>query len=417
MNKQIVAGSVAAVLALSVQMPTVADERKMALQEVIVTARKKEERIQDAPLSVSAVNTETIEASFLGDTRQLAQYSPNMVFDEIPSGTPRGGGISIRGISLQDVEKTFDPTVLIHVDGVPLGTNTANVLNMLDIERVEVLRGPQGTLFGKNAVGGVINIWRKKPILGQWAGKALVRYDNQDGSNVEGVINVPLGETLAAKINVGREELPGYYENITTGDDEGDSVEKKWGVHLLWQPTDTLTLEAQYNDSDMDGHIAPHLNISNEMTVLCAGFGTCAQSDDTPLSGDRRKGAGNREQSFDLETSDYQFNVNWEISDELTGVLIAGHRELKEDAYYDIDGSELTLFHVRRPNEYEQDSLEARVDYTSTDRFSFSAGYYYWNAKLKDWANEVEIPIFLGLDEDACGFGMIPCQLERASAE
>ena len=188
------------------------------IEEVIVTARKREETMQDVPLAVSAVGRVELESAFLSNSTAITQFAPNLIFDDISAGTPGGGGISIRGISFQDVEKTFDPTVLIHVDGVPLGTNTANVMKLLDVERVEILRGPQGTLFGKNAVGGVINIFRLKPKLNEWAGKARARVDDNNSVDFEGVLNIPLGESLAAKVNVARLDQGGYYDNVTTGD-------------------------------------------------------------------------------------------------------------------------------------------------------------------------------------------------------
>ncbi len=129
--------------------------------------------------------------------------------------------------------------------------------SMIDVERIEVLRGPQGTLFGKNAVGGVINIIRTKPIVGQWAGKARVRMVDGDAWSEEGVLNVPLGETFAAKLNVAHLETPGYYKNVTTGRKDGKSHENRWGIHLLWQATDDFRAEFQYNKSDMEGLLPP----------------------------------------------------------------------------------------------------------------------------------------------------------------
>lgn len=406
------ATSLIVAIAASLVLPVQAQE---VIQEVVVTARKKAESLQDTPLSVSAATQETLETAFLGNSSGIVQFSPNLVFDDIPAGTPGGGAIAIRGISLQDVEKTFDPAVLIHVDGVPLGTNSANVMNMLDVERVEVLRGPQGTLFGKNAVGGVINIYRTKPKLGEWGGRFRVGTEDEGGYNVEGVLNVPLGEQLAAKLSLARLETPGYYRNITRREDEGESTEDRYGVHLLWQPSDHFRAEAQWNESDVDGLMPPMLNINSPLALLCAGFGACAASDHTPLSGDRRKGAGDLRQDFTLETRDGQIDLNWDITDQLRGVLIYGHREVEEDAFYDFDGSPIEIFHVHRPNDYEQDSTEVRVDYEA-GRFSATAGYFYWKSKLNNWRNEADISLFLGLPVGGCGFGTVACQIETASA-
>ncbi|GAB3287564.1 TonB-dependent receptor [Parahaliea aestuarii] len=389
---------------------------QMALEEVVVTARKKEESIQDSPVAVSAVSKDTIDASFLGDATGIVQYSPNLIFDDISAGTPNGGGIAIRGISFQDVEKTFDPTVLIHLDGVPLGTNSGNAMSLLDVERIEVLRGPQGTLFGKNAVGGVINIHRTKPIAGQWAGKVRARAERYDAYGLEGVLNVPLGDNAAVKLNLAQVEKAGYFENITTGKDEGDSTEDRYGIHLLWDISDTFRAEVQYNSYEQDGTLAPMLSISGPQATLCQGFGACAVSDDKPLSGDRRKGAGDLEQDFELDSEDYQVDLNWEINSDLSAVLVAAHREMDEVSFLDFDGSPTEIFHAYRPNSYEQDSLELRFDYDAGDALSFTAGYFNWQSELTDWVNETDISLFIGVPVEACGFDGVPCSLQTAEA-
>ncbi|MFN2328390.1 MAG: TonB-dependent receptor [Chromatocurvus sp.] len=388
------------------------------LEEVVVTARKRQESMQDTPLAVSSIGKDTIENSFLGDATGIAQFAPNVVFDEIAAGTPGGGGISIRGLSYQDVEKTFDPTVLIYLDGVPVGTNTGNAMNLLDIERIEVLRGPQGTLFGRNAVGGVINIHRTKPILGEWAGKVRSRIESEDdATSLEGVLNVPLGETLAAKINVARIEKPDFYQNVTLGKDEGGSDDERIGVHLLWEPTSELQIEAQYNRSEMDGTLPPMLAYNSPQAAFCAGFGACAASPDTPISGNRRKGSGDLPQDFFLDSEDYQLDINWAINDRLSAVVTAAHRNSEEETFLDFDGSPLEIFHVRRSSDYEQDSFEARFDYDDGDRLSLTAGYFYWNAKVKNWENDADISLLLGLPLDGCGFDSVSCQLDTANAE
>lgn len=390
---------------------------QMALEEVVVTARKRAESIQDSPLAVSAIGKDTIDASFLGDSTGIVQYSPNLVFDDISAGTPNGGGISIRGISFQDVEKTFDPTVLIHLDGVPLGTNSGNAMSLLDIERIEVLRGPQGTLFGKNAVGGVINIIRTKPIIGEWAGKVRVRAEKYDANSVEGVLNVPLGETAALKLNMAQVEKAGYFENVTTGKDEGDSTDDRFGAHLLWDITDDFRAEVQYNRSEQDGTLAPMLSINSSQATLCQAFGVCAASDNKPLSGDRRKGAGGLIQDFEVESEDYQIDLNWAINDDISAVFTYAHREMDEVSYLDFDGSPQELFHAYRPNEYEQDSMEIRFDYDAGGPLTFTGGYFKWKSELTDWENETDISTILGLAVDACGFDTVACNLQTATAE
>ena len=306
--------------------------------------------------------------------------------------------------------------MLISVDGVPLGNNSGNAFSMIDIERIEVLRGPQGTLFGKNAVGGVINIFRKKPILGEWAGKGRVRLTDGEAWDFEGVLNMPMGKNFAAKINIARLETPGFYQNVTTGNDDGESEEKRFGIHLLWDITDDFRAEFQYNKSDMDGLLPPVLSTNSPLTVLCAGFGACAVSEELPISGDRTKGAGELVPDFYYDTWDAQLDVNWNINDNLNAILIAAHRESDEEGFYEFDGSPIEIFHIRRPSKYEQDSVEVRLNYDSGGRMNLTGGYFYWNSEMPFWQNESDISLFLGLPIDGCGFDGVTCQLQEASA-
>ena len=149
-----------------------------ALEEIIVTARKREESTQDVPIAITALDARTIERSFLTDLDDLERFAPNVVLDR---NNYTGGGInaSIRGISFSDLEKSFEPAVGISLDGVFFGTTTGANIEMFDIESVEMLRGPQGTLFGRNTVGGVINIKRSRP-TGEFGGKVSVGLSNYD---------------------------------------------------------------------------------------------------------------------------------------------------------------------------------------------------------------------------------------------
>ena len=407
----------AALLCTGMATPVLAQS---VLEEVVVTARKREESIQDVPLAVSAISRDSVEAAFLMDATAISQFAPNLIFDNISAGTPGAGGISIRGISFQDVEKTFDPAVLMYIDDIALGTNSGNAMSMLDVERIEVLRGPQGTLFGKNAVGGVIHIHRIKPIIGELAGKARARVGNYGRRDVEGVLNVPLAENLAAKFTVARlEQDDGFYKNITQNRRDGDNKEERFGVHFLWEPLPTVTSEFQYNQSDMEGTVDPMMSINSELADLCSGFGVCAESANRPYSGDRREGAGGLLQDYYLDTKDYTFKTSWDMTDDVTAVLIYGHREIEDGQAVDYDDSPMNLFHAIRSSEYEQDSLELRFDYDAGEALSFTSGYYYWKGKTDNWMNETMLPLFLGLPEDGCGtpIGQPACQIDYAKAE
>jgi len=133
------------------------------LPEIIVTAQKRTENLQDVPVPVSALNAGQIERSFRRDISEIGALSPNLVIDPLCGDGVASTSIGIRGIQLNDVEKSLDPAVAVYLYDVYLSTNTGALLNTVDADAVEVLRGPQGTLFGRNTIGGLVHLRRQEP--------------------------------------------------------------------------------------------------------------------------------------------------------------------------------------------------------------------------------------------------------------
>ena len=171
LNKKIAIYSLALSFLLSIFSTEYAHAQRTistSIEEIVVTAQKREENMQDVPSSVSAMDANTLEKTFARDLMDVAGFSPNLIIDPIlGNGT---AAISIRGIQMNDVEKSFDPAVAVYQDGIYLATATAALLNTWDAERIEVLRGPQGTMFGRNTVGGLVHVIRSKP-TGELGGK------------------------------------------------------------------------------------------------------------------------------------------------------------------------------------------------------------------------------------------------------
>ncbi|MGL6044113.1 MAG: TonB-dependent receptor plug domain-containing protein, partial [Sandaracinobacteroides sp.] len=157
--------------------PAAGTAQATGFQDIIVTAQRRAERLQEVPVAVSAVNAAQIEARFSRDLLDLGSIAPNLIVDPIlGNGT---AAISIRGIQLNDVEKSFDPAVGVFLDGVYLASTTGALLTVFDAASIEVLRGPQGTLFGRNTIGGLINVRRNTP-TGEFGGKISATYGSYD---------------------------------------------------------------------------------------------------------------------------------------------------------------------------------------------------------------------------------------------
>ncbi|MEM1113957.1 MAG: TonB-dependent receptor [Pseudomonadota bacterium] len=375
--------AIAAALSTTFQSPTaLAQDDMLVLEEILVTARKRIESLQDISQSVSAMSESEIDASFARDIRDLEGMAPNLVIDRIGAG-PGVSSISIRGVTHQDVEKSFDPAVGVVLDGIFLGTNTGQELQIFDMERIEVLRGPQGTLFGRNSIGGIINVTRTDPTM-DWGAKVRATAGNYDRVDLEGVFNFPIIEDqLGGKINyVLREQDEGYIENIEKDDDLPQTDYESYGVNFLWQATDTLTLEYIYQYEEDNSDTGETQNVSQPGDLLCFGLGRCAQSASEPEI-DRFSSDINFSNNQFIELDAHTFEVNWDISDSYTLTYLSGSRESDEGTDQDFDSTNLDFFSTRRLQEYEQESHELRLAGSVTDSLQFTAGLYYWDAEYE----------------------------------
>ena len=221
------------------------------LEEIVVTARKKAESLQDSPISITALSGDRLEDMGLTRVTRLQDVTPNLVFQNTPtfSGVGNNAAVYIRGIGQRDFIPTIDPGVGIYIDEIYLGRSAGAVFDMLDIEQVEVLRGPQGTLFGRNTIGGAISFTTKKPD-DTLAGKVDVKIGSDGRQNLRGMINVPLSETLFLRASAGTLEQDGYVHRPFDGKDLGNQDSVMARVALRWQASDTFTADLSFDYYD-----------------------------------------------------------------------------------------------------------------------------------------------------------------------
>jgi len=346
------------------------------LEEVVVTARKRSESIQDVPVAVSAITGSDIESAFTLDTTSLAQFAPNVVLTTIEAGSPANGGFAIRGISYQDVEKAFDPTVVVAVDGVPLSTAVGQVFDLIDVERIEILRGPQGTLFGKNVVGGLINIHRVKPKLDEISGSLRGRVGEYDKSQGDFLFNYG-EEHWAMKLTGGiARQGKGYTKNrIGSDPDKRDSSHA--GAHFLWAPNEIFTGELQLNYSKLEGNSAAQINTSkDENDIFCGAFGTCSGSFGRPVTGDRRRIETDYIGRVGLETVRASTELNVQITEDHTLTYIGGWLTANDLFSADSDSTALPIFAFERWGEFSQTSHELRISGEGDSPLSWQAGLF-----------------------------------------
>ncbi len=206
------------------------------LEEIVVTARKRQESIQDVPVAVTALSPGQLERGSITSSLDLAKLAPNVQLHETAIGS-ESLSASIRGLSYDDIEKSIEPTVGVAIDGVFLASNSGGVFDMFDVESVEVLRGPQGTLFGRNTIGGVISVNRTQP-TGEWGGKVEVTSGDENMTDVKAILNMPLGANGGIKIAVKDKQSDSHVYNTTLK------------MHRPMKDSETFTLSAKYNFTD-----------------------------------------------------------------------------------------------------------------------------------------------------------------------
>ena len=226
-----------------------------ALQEITVTARKFEERLQDTPIAVTALSGADLEQRQILDTQQLTAVVPNLQFaGNAPlAGNNASSQVFIRGIGQTDPTSTVDPGVGLYIDDVYMGSAVGGSMELRDIASVQVLRGPQGTLFGRNTIGGAILLSTRDP-GDDFGGDVKVGGGSDSLINAFAGVDVPLGDTLKSRFSAGLRKQDGYVTR-TDGTDLGDTNTYTLTSKFVWRPTDRLAgrLLADYTHSDEHG--------------------------------------------------------------------------------------------------------------------------------------------------------------------
>ena len=345
------------------------------LEKITVTARKREEPIQNVPLSVTHFSSEQIDALKVRDLEDLSVSMPNVALDDI--GTVGGiANFSIRGLGINSSIPSVDPTVGVFVDGVYVGATNGTLFDTFDIESIEVLRGPQGTLFGRNVTGGAILVNTKKPgdklemsfrTSFEGGGESLNSY-------YMGTVGGPLGETVRARITAYTNQDNGWFENLNTGEAFGDLDVRMVRPVLTWEPTDdlSLVLRYQYESVDGDGPAAQsHTNGAGEMN---ANYNFDRDSHDFSIDEE-----GKRENDTHFFTAQMDWDVDFGGG---TITNIFGWRDSETFSALDLDSSPLDLFHAKAWSNYSQWSNELRYTGRFFEKLHATTGVYYFTNEI-----------------------------------
>ncbi len=383
--KAIAAAALAAVSPFALVAPAFAQDAQDAAEtadtgEIFVTARRREETLQDTPVAITAVNAAMLENKATTNIGDLMGAAPNLLITQQNSGA-QAANLSIRGLTYADIEKSQDPTVGVVIDGVFIGTNTGQLADFFDIQQIEVLRGPQGTLFGRNTIGGVINIQRTRP-KEDFAGKFEASYGKFGSLAVRSVMHVPIikeddGDGLYAKAFYFHSESDGFHRNAISGKRAGGSNNDNYGISFLAKPSDNfdalLTVEKTKQRFD-----PVNSNIARTGELFCV-FEPAREC--------------NRNSTDDLYTvfnspavSNYSApSVSLEMNGDLGSVKltsVTGWRWGKENQTQDFDASSIDLYYTRRRQDYKQFSQEVRAAGDFGDSFDYVVGAYYFKSRF-----------------------------------
>jgi iron complex outermembrane recepter protein len=333
------------------------------LEEIIVTGTKRAGGIdvQDAPVAISAYNESQLDAMHLRDVQAIGYSAPSVQLEDI--GTARGtANFSIRGLGVNSSIPSIDPTVGVFVDGMYLGINAGVVLDIFDLEGIEVLRGPQGLLFGKNVTGGAVLLRTTRP-SDTFRFKGKVASETGDNMYASALITGPLSDSLRGKFAVYRNDDGGWHTNRATGADHGAAETTLVRAGLEYLPNDTMSflIRAENGTSEGDGPAS-----QNEGLFGTTNFNF---SIDEPGFYDNEWNQVVFESKFDVNSGDGEI------------INIFGLRDYSSRTLGDIDASPIFLFHA--PARTEQDQFSNELRYSgSFDNLYVTTGVYYFEQEL-----------------------------------
>ena len=335
------------------------------LKKITVTARKREELIQDVPLSITHFSSEQIEALKVNDLESLTVRMPNVALDDAISGMSIAN-FSIRGVGINDSIASVDPTVGVFVDGVYMGQISIVLFDTFDVESIEVLRGPQGTLFGRNVTGGAVLINTKKPgdVFEMSARTSFEGGGESLNSYYMGTIGGPISETVSVKISAYTNQDNGWFKNLHTGDAFGESDIRMVRPMIMWNPTDdvSLVLRYQYEKTRNDGTASQNPGDfdmdSHDFSIDEEGF--------------RR----HKHHFFSAQ-------LDWDVDfGDGTVTNIFGFYDAEGTALIDVDSSPGDIFHIRGWTPYRQWSNELRYAGRFFESLHATTGLYYFTNEI-----------------------------------
>jgi iron complex outermembrane recepter protein len=375
---RVAAFSGASLLALTAAAPAFA---QTAIEELVVTAQKREQRLIDVGASVASIDAEALRTARVDTPTDLITQVPNV---DVKQNIPGAQAIlTVRGVGLNDFSSTNNSTVGLYVDEVFLASFAQMDFNFYDLDRIEVLKGPQGTLYGRNSTAGAINILSAAPSLSGTSGYLTATAANYDRWEAEGAANVAAGETLAFRLSgkaVNQDE--GYWYSRVRQTDLGEQDILLGRAQLLWKPDPRfsvrLKLEAEKNRSEIG--VGKFFGTISTSAAACPDFANPAHCINghgyTDTTSDKFEGDWNHDAPYRVS----QWNGTGRIDADLGFARLAavtGYINFKRGFYIDADAGPTTDAEFDQNDKVEQFSQEVRLSGDFAERANWIVGAYY----------------------------------------
>ena len=362
-----------------------AADKGNALEELVVTANRREQKLIDVPVSVVAVSGSAIKNANLASITELTQLAAGLTYN-----TNFGGGFLIRGVGTQSVLITSEQSVSVVVDDVVQGLPEISFAGpsyqaLTDIERAEVLRGPQGTLFGKNSSAGVVQIITKKPKIGEFSGNASTSYGTGNEIRVTGDLNIPIVSTLAVRVSAFEYRRDGYIHNLFTHNDIGAYNNRGLRAKLLWQPTERaeVYLIASHSEGmDTGNGIWTLRSCGSGFQGVIAKTLPCAVTAPYGVVAGPKNLSGAWDGLIGVKTFNNSLSgrINYDLGGGATLKLITAGYKLKTNEQLEVDSTPLrTLSTNVTQIRQRQFSQEARIEGTKGP-LDYSVGAFYYSS-------------------------------------
>lgn len=335
-----------------------------ALEEIIVTAQKRTENLQDVPIAISAIGADRIEQLHATRLSDLAAVAPGLSLDRGSANDT----VYIRGVGGGGRNIGFGGRAGVYLDGVYIGQPSALNQPMLDIERVEVLRGPQGTLFGRNTVSGAVSIVTRPP-ADEFGARITASGGNWDYRSASVIADVPIvADKLLTKLSFSDERRDGFTTNLFDGDDVIGSLDlQSWRLGLRALPSDALTIDLIVDYTQDDSFRSGPESVSN-----LTGGGLTDPNAPEPF-----ETRTNTPRIKETRNEGANLNITYDLPNSMTLTSITAYRESKLFVQADNDYSPVDFLHTEYRDEFEQFSQELRIASPSDRRARFVAGVFY----------------------------------------